>query len=121
MNKDIINIFYFSGTGNTWWASEHIAEEMTKHGFRANAHSIEQVTAIEAAAMIEKSSIIGLGFPIYGSYAPRIFHDFIRALPRQKVQKPVLGFVTQMAWSGDGMNFLEEELISSGYHIHWAV
>ena len=120
MNTQIVSIFYFSGTGNTWWASERIAEELTTHGFRANAHSIEQVTAKEVAAMIEKSSIIGLGFPIYGSDVPRIFHNFIRTLPRQKVQKPVLGFVTQMAWSGDGMNFLEEELISLGYRIRWA-
>ena len=121
MNTQIVSIFYFSGTGNTWWASERIAEELTKHGFRANAYSIEQVTGKETFALIEKSSIIGLGFPIYGSDAPRIFHDFIHALPEQKAQKPVLGFVTQMAWSGDGINFLEEELISNGYRIRWAM
>jgi len=120
MRKQVVSLFYFSGTGNTWWASEQIAEELTKHGFRANAHSIEQVTGEEAATLIEKSSVIGLGFPIYGSDAPRIFHDFIRALPQQKVQKPVLGFVTQMVWSGDGINFLDEELSSNGYRIRWA-
>ena len=120
MNTQIVSIFYFSGTGNTWWASERIAEELTTHRFHTNAHSIEQITAMEAAAMIEKSSIIGLDFPIYGSDVPRIFHDFIRALPRQKEQKPVLGFVTQMAWSGDGINFLEKELFSNGYRIRWA-
>ena len=121
MKPQIVSIFYFSGTGNTWWASERIAEELTTYGFCANAYSIEQVSGKETAVLIEESSIIGLGFPIYGSDVPRIFHDFIRALPRQKVQKPVLGFVTQMAWSGDGMNFLEEELISRGYLIRWAV
>ena len=121
MKPQIVSIFYFSGTGNTWWASEHIAEELAKHRFHANAYSIEQVTGEETAALIEKSSIIGLGFPIYGSDVPRIFHDFIRTLPKQEVQKPMLGFVTQMAWSGDGINFLEEELISSGYRIRWAI
>ncbi len=117
----IVSIFYFSGTGNTWWASERIAEELTKHGFRANAYSIEQVNEKEAADLIENSTIIGLGFPIYGGDTPRIFHNFIRALPEQKVQKPVFGYVTQMAWSGNGINFLEEELISNGYRIRWAV
>lgn len=121
MNTQIVSIFYFSGTGNTWWASERIAEELITHGFRANTYSIEQVKGKETDVLIEQSSIIGLGFPIYGSDVPRIFHDFIRALTRQKAQKPVLGFVTQMAWSGDGMNFLEEELISRGYRICWAV
>jgi len=120
IKKQVVSIFYFSGTGNTWWVSEHIAEELTKHGFRATAHSIEQVTREEAAALIEKSSIIGLGFPIYGSDVPRIFHNFIRTLPKQKVQKSVLGFVTQMVWSGNGINFLKEELSSNGYRIRWA-
>lgn len=121
MKKPTISIFYFSGTGNTWWASEQIAEELTKHGFNANAYSIEQLTIKKTAGLIEKSSLIGLGFPIYGSDAPRIFHDFLDALPRQKTQKPVLGFVTQMAWSGDGINFLNKELEEKGYCIRWAV
>ncbi|MCD6576624.1 MAG: EFR1 family ferrodoxin [Anaerolineaceae bacterium] len=120
MNKQITSIFYFSGTGNTWWVSEHIAKELSTRGFHATAHSIEQVNDKETADLIEKSSIIGLGFPIYGSDVPRIFHNFIRALPKQKDQKPVLGFVTQMAWSGNGMNFLEKELINKGYRIRWA-
>lgn len=121
MKKSTISIFYFSGTGNTWWASEQIAEELASHGFNAHAYSIEQLTIKETASLIDKSSLIGLGFPIYGSDAPRIFHAFLDALPEQKTQKPVLGFVTQMAWSGDGINFLEKELEEKGYCIRWAV
>ena len=121
MKKPIISIFYFSGTGNTWWTSEHIAEELNRHSFNASTYSIEQLTGKEAVDLIEKSSMIGLGFPVYGSDAPRIFHDFLDALPRQKTQVPVLGFVTQMAWSGDGINFLEKELNEKGYRIRWAV
>ncbi|MDO9546841.1 MAG: EFR1 family ferrodoxin [Pelolinea sp.] len=120
MDKSIISIFYFSGTGNTWWVSERLSEELNKLGFRASAYSIEQVTDKETAALIQKSSIIGLGFPIYGSDAPRIFHDFISRLPYLEKEKPIVGFVTQMAWSGDGMNFLEKELSEKGYRIRWA-
>ena len=121
MKKPIISIFYFSGTGNTWWASEQIAKELSTLSFDATAYSIEQLTIGEAADLIEKSSIVGLGFPIYGSDAPRIFHDFLNALPIQKTQKSVLGFVTQMVWSGDGANFLKKELDKKGYRIRWAV
>ena len=120
MKSQSVSIFYFSGTGNTWWVSERIARELAKHGFRAKAHSIEQLTDKETADLIKKSTMIGLGFPIYGSDVPRIFYNFICALPRPRKQKPVLGFVTQMVWSGNGMNFLEKELIGKGYRIRWA-
>ena len=34
IDKPTFNIFYFSTTGSICWASEHIAKELTKHGFR---------------------------------------------------------------------------------------
>ena len=120
MDKSIVSIFYFSGTGNTWWVGERLCEELSEHKFDANAYSIEQLTEKETAALIKKSEIVGLGFPIYGSDVPRIFHDFIRRLPRMEEEKSTLGFVTQMAWSGDGMNFLENELSEKGYRLKWA-
>jgi NAD-dependent dihydropyrimidine dehydrogenase PreA subunit/flavodoxin len=116
-----IPLFYFSGTGNTWWVSQRLAESLSARGFSAAAYSIEQVTPEQAADLIRPAAIIGLGFPIYGSDAPRIFHDFMQTLPFQDTEKPVLGYVTQMAWSGDGINFLRRPLLAHGYRLRWAV
>lgn len=120
MNKSIVSIFYFSGIGNTWWVSEQLCEELNTLGFLTSAYSIEQLTDKETAKLIQKSSIIGLGFPIYGSDVPRIFHDFLNRLPSLEEDKSTLEFVTQMMWSGDGINFLGRELLEKGYRLRWA-
>jgi NAD-dependent dihydropyrimidine dehydrogenase PreA subunit len=89
-------------------------------GFQAKAYSIEQVSETRKVELIEASDIVGLGFPIYGSDVTRIFREFIRRLPIQEKEKATLGFVTQMAWSGDGMNFLKDELSQKGYGLRWS-
>ncbi len=121
LSPQTIPLFFFSGTGNTWWVSQRLAEVLSARGFRAAAHSIEQVTPEEAAGLIGQAAIVGLGFPVYGSDAPRIFHDFLRSLPARAAEKPVLGYVTQMGWSGDGINFLYRPLLVRGYRLRWAV
>ncbi|TFG68689.1 MAG: flavodoxin family protein, partial [Anaerolineales bacterium] len=106
MKKQRIPIFFFSGTGNTWWVSERLREDLNKRGFETTTHSIEQVTDYETAKLLEQADVVGLGFPIYGSDVPHIFQDFLDSLPKMEKEKPTLGFITQMAWSGDGINFL---------------
>ncbi len=113
-------IFYFSGTGNTWWVSERLAETLGTLGIQANAHSIEQVSIEETAALIAEADAVGLGFPIYGSDAPRNFLQFLKALPQQTPGKDTFGFVTQLAWSGDGLNFLRGMMEKKGYRLKWA-
>jgi len=116
--KKII-IFYFSGTGNTWWVSERIVEALKELEVAASAHSIEQVSVQDASAMIAEADTVGFGFPIYGSDVPRYFLRFLEALPPQANGKDTLGFVTQMAWSGDGFNFLRKMMDAKGYRVRW--
>ena len=113
-------IFYFSGMGNTWWASQRMAEALKARGIFATAYSIEQTSAEITAELANKADLIGLGFPIYGSDAPENFHAFLKTLPTQASAKPTFGFVTQWAWSGNGMNFLEKELQGKGYALRWS-
>ena len=115
-----IPLFYFSGTGNTWWASRELAAGLQAHGFDAQAVSIEQTSPEEVRNRVAEAAIVGLGFPIYGSDAPRIVHRFVESLPILDAEKPVLGYVTQLAWSGDGINFLYPILLRKGYRIRWA-
>ena len=83
-------IFYFSGTGNTWWISLRLAENLQKRGLHAQAYSIEQIEPKTAGELIEVAEGAGLGFPIYGSDAPRNFTAWLKKLPVQKEKKPVL-------------------------------
>ncbi len=112
-------LFYFSGTGNTWWVSERFAETLGTLGFHASSHSIEQVCMQEASELITAADAVGFGFPIYGSDAPRNFLQFINNLPNQDPIMDSLGFVTQMAWSGDGFNFLRGMMEKKGYRMRW--
>jgi flavodoxin/formate hydrogenlyase subunit 6/NADH:ubiquinone oxidoreductase subunit I len=121
MSKNLLPIFYFSGTGNTWWAAQRLAEELGKRKFQTSAHSIERVSREEVNQLIDQAKIVALGYPIYASDAPLIMQDFIRALPKNKQPKRMLVFVTQAFWSGDGAYFIRPEVESKGYRIDWAV
>ncbi len=120
MDKSV-PIFYFSGTGNTWWVGNHIAESLNESGFYAQSHSIEQVSTSEVKEMVNAAQIIGLGYPIYGSDAPEIMKDFIHNLPNVENNKPVFIYITQMEWSGNGAYFLRKKIEAKGYQVKWAV
>jgi flavodoxin/ferredoxin len=121
MNNKNLQIFFFSGTGNTWWVAQQLVNALENEQFQVNAHSIEQVTSAQVKPLIEQSDIVGLGYPIYGSDAPLLMQDFITNLPESKQTKPMLVFVTQAAWSGDGAYFIRPLVEAKGYHIRWAV
>lgn len=115
-----MEIFYFSGTGNTHWVSQRLVETLADAGMEAAAHSIEQITLADASARISAADLVGFGFPIYGSDVPRNFLKFLQALPDQAHGKDTLGFVTQLGWSGDGFNFLRGMLERKGYRLKWS-
>ncbi len=131
MNRGTLPIFTFSGTGNTWWAAERLAEALAQQGFQAEALSIETLTPAQVSAAVEKAAVIGLGYPIYGSDAPVIMQDFIHNLPpasgpkpagpKPAGPKPALVFATQAIWSGDGAAFMRREIENKGYDLRWAV
>jgi len=119
--KKSFPIFYFSGTGNTWWAAVRIAEALQQEGFDARAHSIEQVPPAAAGELIGGAWGAGFGFPVYGSDAPRIFSNWLKGLSPQARTMPALGFVTQLGWSGSGFNYLENTMKAKGLPLHWTV
>jgi len=118
--KGLFPLFYFSGTGNTWWVSQRLAEKLGERGLQARAYSIEQIEPQAAGELISAAQGVGLGFPTYGSDAPRNFTAWLKALPAQEQKKPLLGFITQLGWSGDGCNFLEGLFREKGLDLKWA-
>jgi ferredoxin len=110
-----IAIFYFSGTGNTYFMSKKL-----KNAFEASHHC--DVYAIEnhledANAIIDDYDLIGLGYPVYGSSLPDIVFAFIDSL--QYHSKSAFTFCTQMMYSGDGAAYGGRVLGKKGFIVRW--
>ena len=114
-------IFYFSGTGNTWWVGNQLVEQLAERGIQASPYSIEQISPDEVSSLVKQADMVGLGYPIYGSDAPEIMKTFIEHLPPVSTPKAMLIYITQMEWSGNGAYFLRRKIEAKGYRIKWAV
>ncbi len=111
-------VFYFSGTGNTWWVAEELCRQLNEKGFNSRAYSIENISAVNIASLIEESSLVGFGYPIYGSDLPQLMKEFIDDLP-QFPGKDALVFCTQWLWSGDGAYLGASMLKEKGFAVKW--
>ncbi len=116
-------IFYFSGTGNTWWCSDRMVEHLKRHGIESQMISIEQTDPDECARSICDADLVGIGYPIYGSDLPDIVKHFIDdILPTAPPQKPRLFlYCTQLMFSGDGAYVYADTLRARGWEIYSAV
>lgn len=113
-----IVIFYFSGTGNTWWVSEELALQFAKLGHIAEAYSIETVSVEKAAAMIDAVDMVGFGYPIHGSDVAEPMEKFICSLPQVSGKKAFV-FCTQWLWSGDGAQVGGTMAHEKGFNVQW--
>lgn len=116
MNKAVI--FFFSGTGNTWWVTEEIYGELRKINYSVKKRSIEEVTVEEADLLISGADLAGFGYPIYGSDIPKPMLSFIGALKKVNQQKAFV-FCTQWIWSGDGARVAASVLNKKGFTVRW--
>ena len=114
-----ICIFYFSGTGNTWWTSNQLATELEIKGRPATVHSIELLDADKTAELIEAAETVVFGYPIYGSAIPKPMKQFIDGLPKPSKTKKACIFCTQMEFSGDGAWYYHKALEDKGYDVKW--
>ncbi len=119
-NKSSVDIviFYFSGTGNTWWVCEELVSQLEKLGHSARAYSIETISTYEATELIRDSEIAGFGYPIHGSDLPVPMKDFIVQLPVSSRKKAFV-FCTQWLWSGDGAAVGGAMLRDRGFNVQW--
>lgn len=94
-------IYYFSGTGNTWWVATRIADLLQENNIQVNCHSIETLMIEDVLTHVSEVDHIILGFPVYGSTAPRPMMDFIHTFPLSNGQQTISIFATQAMASGD--------------------
>ncbi len=113
-----ICIFYFSGTGNTWWVAHKLTDEFCHNDCNAKAYSIEAISPDDAKLLINEADIVGFGYPIYGSDLPQIMKDFIWKLEPVQEKKAFV-FCTQWLWSGDGARLGASFLTPKGFKVDW--
>jgi len=115
------SIFYFSGTGNTWFVAKSLEESLVGMGITSEAHSIEEDELKDLDKLLLKiadSDHIILGYPIYGSIAPKPMIEFIENLPKTYKQTKISVFSTVALASGDGAIVYKDLLEKKGYVFH---
>lgn len=112
-------ILFFSGTGNTWWTSLQLKNELEKAGNHTEMFSIEnpltQDIAFVSKKIAEAENIV-IAYPIYGSDMPANMLEFLTNLPPVD-KKEVTVFCTQAFFSGDGNIFFRKELEKKGFRL----
>ena len=78
MKNKNVEIYFFSGTGNTYLAAKKIAETFTKNGCAVNLFPIEK----SDPSKIDLSKTIGLGFPIACWNTYPFVRKFFENLPK---------------------------------------
>ena len=113
-------IFFFSGTGNTWWVADRIKKQLDQRGINADTVSIDTVDQKKADWWIKTSDIVFFGWPIYGSDLPAPMKRFIDGLMVVEKGKHVHTFCTQMKFSGDGAWLYHKHFEAKGLTIDTA-
>ena len=125
-----ITIFYFSGTGNTWWAAKEFSKIAEAHGDSADIYSIEKKESWDENFIKERlvsSDAIGFAYPIYGSTMPNNLWDFldrlieIRNSESSLPEKRGFVFTTMSMGSGDGALVAGKKLKKAGIDLRNAI
>ncbi len=93
-------VFYFSGTGNSWWAAHGLCRMLQENGKTVRCRSIEAGDALAAARHTAGYGHLVLVFPVYGSAPPAPMRIFLAGLPTGG-HRPVSILATQALASGD--------------------
>lgn len=115
-------LFFFSGTGNTWWCAATFAREAAASGLQVECISLEAVKSNVAHTRIQEADLLGLAYPVYGSDAPEPVHQFVQSLApvdTEAAPQRALVFCTQYLWSGDGAAVGADLLTERGFPVIW--
>ncbi|WP_315120787.1 EFR1 family ferrodoxin [uncultured Clostridium sp.] len=110
-------IYYFSGTGNTWWIANALQQQLTEQNHQVESYSIETLTPKNVVEQVKDANHIILGFPVYGSTAPKLMLNFIHQFPSATNDQSVSIFATQALASGDTAYHIGKMLIQKDYNL----
>jgi len=104
-------IYYFSGTGNSYWTAKEIGEHFT-----ADVHSITEYmskTMSEAPIAVD-DNVLGIVCPTYMSDIPWIVRDFLLKLSSERKPYVFAVMTSNHGDSGKGFTSIDTVLSASG-------
>lgn len=109
-----LNIFYFSGTGNTRYIAELLGEKL---GWLYESSLYDITETANYSREITSADCIMLAYPIYGSAPPIPMRSFIDYYSSLFHGKKVMVVATQYFFSGDGAGYVASLLEKYGAEI----
>lgn len=113
-----LGVFYFSGTGNTEIAAEHVAQAFIELKWGVDLIRIEDVNKGKIQLDINQYDLIGLGSQVIGYGIPGVVRKFAKALPAASDNKKVFIFRTAGGVVPSNYN-VSKELIRILKHKHY--
>lgn len=108
----MIEILYFSGTGNTAFVAEQIEKQLKARGEQVERKALETVHPDEAGT----GKLLYFGFPIYACASPVPVAEFIRGMKTGKPLKVKL-FATKAYFSGKALSRTGMKLEERGFEV----
>ena len=95
-------IFFFSGTGNTWWVADRIKRLLDARGINADIVSTDTVDSKKADWWIRSADLVLFGWPVYEHDLPAPVKSFIENLYAVEKGKHIHVFCTTSGFTADG-------------------
>ncbi|BDU51610.1 EFR1 family ferrodoxin [Haliovirga abyssi] len=112
MLKKDIDIYWFSGTGNTYLITNELKEELEKFNIKVNLFKIEKSNPKN----IDTDKIIGLAFPVAVQATYPLVWNFIDRLPNLESKNTKIFMIDTLAgFSGGVVGPLKNILSKKGY------
>lgn len=114
-------IYYFSGTGNTWWVADRLRNLLLQQGNEVGMLAIETLSYEDVIKQVKECDHIIIGFAVTGSTAHINMRRFVKDIPSSDVRKPVSVYGTHALASGDSAWHIGSMLVEKGYELRHAV
>jgi flavodoxin/NAD-dependent dihydropyrimidine dehydrogenase PreA subunit len=95
-------IFFFSGTGSTWWVADRIQKQLDACGINADIVPMDSVDAKKADWWIKTADLVLFGWPVYDGDMPTPVKAFVDNLLVVEKGKHIHTFCTTTGFSADG-------------------
>lgn len=110
-NEIKITVFYYSGTGNSFYVAKKIVENFQEG-------KLVSITTTMDRKIECDSKIIGIVFPIHGKYVPPIVFDFIFGI-KMTNDPYVFAIATYGGFSGKTLSVIDAIISENGYELSY--
>jgi len=107
-------IFFFSGTGNTWWVADRIKKKLDARGINADIVPTDSVDSKKADWWIKSADLVLFGWPLYGHDMPDPVKTFVDNLFVVEKGKHIHTFCTSSDYTADGAYLYHRQFEAKG-------